>query len=996
MRADNLLAGILLALIIISSASASGLNETAEPAPAEPQQAAGLGIFNMSYAERVYQHSNQSFSFNTGSYTGNRSLVLRIGETIHEPGNQSFFSLLLNTDSVGNHRIDVILMLDNETLHNASYEYEVTDDWDNDGYQPIWLGGSDCNDTNPLVNPGQQEILNNGLDDDCNPATPDEQILITPSKQRYRLSESISLTIDAPEEASVHLSVYNTATNTVAYQNAISGSFPKTIKLTGITKQGNYSINIEEDGFLEEVSGFEVYNSISADISAFPDELWMKEEVVFTAKNAEGGFSPYKYEWKLGDGKTGEGKEIKHTYTKSGAFTASLTVTDSQGNKKAFQKAISLEGTYPVTFTVKDKESKKALSGIQVFVEGYTHTTNSNGQAVFNIPKGEFTAKVFDPYYEAAHFDFEVKAKSSYTLEITKLFIDETPPRITLLAPADEEVVQKGIVSFEFRGKDQSPFSCELMLTSDGVWWESRLKLELIENNTQKSVSLDNFVEGDYRWRLSCEDELGNRGDSEAWDFSVFIGPNDKAYAEYLDRLEEIKNQSQSGIAEVEALLQSSLGLPPLAKEVAELLGWQTSLNFVKNKLVYLERDSFNVRYRKDNWTGKLELANNYSIEAGALYDGLIRHIEVDSKDTKIFYPDEAEVDIIIKGFLEAQGYPEGRFNLNPYILRNRAAQTNLKVTTAFYHVRIEHMSGEEHEYTLVQRQIAGNVSMKEFLLLLHFPKHIVEKASDVEFITPHTVLLEDPLIEVIPEGGQVVYMLPGHKSFEVLEASHLLILERDIVLEAGTKVTGLSFFDLLHISDRSGLYFLGTLIAVVLLGYYLLVSVGVINRLLCRVKGKPDYDLHDKIRGLIIEAREQLEQNSVSQAVVVFKEIEVFYSRLSERGKTQTIEEICKLASEINVAKISRLITNAVYLNENSRKPEAREVFNEILTFYAGLQDRAKLELEQRLNALKEAIAGEYGQQTHLCCGRPACSALHIVLISDIHCEGLCGVCSA
>ena len=33
-------------------------------------------------------------------------------------------------------------------------------------------GGDDCRDTKPDVNPGMTEISWNGIDDDCNPATP--------------------------------------------------------------------------------------------------------------------------------------------------------------------------------------------------------------------------------------------------------------------------------------------------------------------------------------------------------------------------------------------------------------------------------------------------------------------------------------------------------------------------------------------------------------------------------------------------------------------------------------------------------------------------------------------------------------------------------------------------------------------------------------------------------------------------------------------------------
>jgi len=49
---------------------------------------------------------------------------------------------------------------------------EAAIDLDNDGFDE----NEDCDDTNPNINPGQDEIVYNGLDDDCDPATLDDDL----------------------------------------------------------------------------------------------------------------------------------------------------------------------------------------------------------------------------------------------------------------------------------------------------------------------------------------------------------------------------------------------------------------------------------------------------------------------------------------------------------------------------------------------------------------------------------------------------------------------------------------------------------------------------------------------------------------------------------------------------------------------------------------------------------------------------------------------------
>ena len=53
-------------------------------------------------------------------------------------------------------------------------EFEAHVDADGDGYvSDLWGSGSDCDDGDPAIHPGATEVLFNGVDDDCDPTTPD-------------------------------------------------------------------------------------------------------------------------------------------------------------------------------------------------------------------------------------------------------------------------------------------------------------------------------------------------------------------------------------------------------------------------------------------------------------------------------------------------------------------------------------------------------------------------------------------------------------------------------------------------------------------------------------------------------------------------------------------------------------------------------------------------------------------------------------------------------
>src|SRR2546426_12668400 len=53
------------------------------------------------------------------------------------------------------------------------------------------------------------------------------------------------------------------------------------------------------------------------------------------------------YQWNFGDGGTGSGKTIPHTYASGGNFTATLTVTDTSGGSGSSSQTVPVQSSSP-------------------------------------------------------------------------------------------------------------------------------------------------------------------------------------------------------------------------------------------------------------------------------------------------------------------------------------------------------------------------------------------------------------------------------------------------------------------------------------------------------------------------------------------------------------------------------------------------------------------------------------------------------------------------
>lgn len=81
----------------------------------------------------------------------------------------------------------------------------------------------------------------------------------------------------------------------------------------------------------------------SADFSYNPPNPRVEETITFDASGSEDDGSITGYFWDFGDGKTGNGKIVKHSYSSPGTYTVILIVVDDDGLKSKAEKDIEIK-----------------------------------------------------------------------------------------------------------------------------------------------------------------------------------------------------------------------------------------------------------------------------------------------------------------------------------------------------------------------------------------------------------------------------------------------------------------------------------------------------------------------------------------------------------------------------------------------------------------------------------------------------------------------------
>lgn len=155
-------------------------------------------------------------------------------------------------------------------------------------------------------------------------------------------------------------------------------------------------------------------------------------KVVVDASDSEGSEGQdgtiQKYEWNFGDGTTSSGRYVvqNHTYSSSGQYTITLTVTDHEGDSDTFKRTVTMEGETPD----KPQEQEEKSSASKNDSDSSESNGNDSGddkdpskQSSEEVTPLEMMATVFRGNYSKREIERSVhKAMNRYDLPFTEQY----------------------------------------------------------------------------------------------------------------------------------------------------------------------------------------------------------------------------------------------------------------------------------------------------------------------------------------------------------------------------------------------------------------------------------------------------------------------------------------------------------------------------------------------------------------------------------------------
>ncbi|MEM4244694.1 MAG: FG-GAP-like repeat-containing protein [Candidatus Nanoarchaeia archaeon] len=166
-------------------------------------------------------------------------------------------------------------------------------------------------------------------------------------------------------------------------------------------------------------------------------------------------------------------------------------------------------GAVNFTYRVYDNGS---ISYCDLYINGVLNSTDDS------VDKGVdqyFEVELADGVYEW-NVGCNDSSSNYANSSVWRFTIDLAPPVVSLTTPVDYENLTNGNVTFTYNVSDSNIISSCSLYINDTL----NLTDDSVDKDTDQNFIVD-LSDGDYEWFVSCNDSLGNEGNSSTWYFNI-------------------------------------------------------------------------------------------------------------------------------------------------------------------------------------------------------------------------------------------------------------------------------------------------------------------------------------------------------------------------------------------------------------------------------------------------------------------------------------------
>jgi hypothetical protein len=713
---------------------------------------------------------------------------------------------------------------------------------------------------------------------------------VSTAKEIYKLGEGVNITIQAPQNSYVNVTIKHPAGWTLSEN--FFGSYPQTYTIAEsfINKAGVYEITSVLDYLAQPITKQVNFSIIKIDLTANETEIKEGESVEFTVdmEFPEGIF--WFYSLNFGDGTN----------------NVNIISPDEKNLTKIFEHKYSSANNYEIVLKLFKDANPDFTKTISITV------TESNS---------------------------------------TTTISDTNAPIIELLEPKQYEVINSTKIVFSYRAEDGENYvsNCTFELynktSNELIYNETNTS---IKDGETDYIHLKDFSNGEYFWVVDCYDNASNYDWKKRY-FSVELNSTStsnntnetanttSAQAEE-NESEGMLPEAQEALDKINEFLVKMESFNLKEKEAVDDLGLSDVLEKLKQEILRTNRDAFNVKYRRDlDNEGKEKRRQELLQKIEDLKKKIPIKLEVIDSDEYVKYSISSDISDITTNYLEAENLVLDRKRKDEFIKRNKEVQELMTVSIKTKHLKIEYLAGDIKKITLVKKSVSlTNKSLSQILEVI--PKDVAETINNTVFLVDYTIIKDDPIAKIDLndlEENEIIYWIDGFVDLKKVKDSDTILLSEVPELKNSGFITGFAIFNKNSRVDMKW-WLIAILIFALLLGY-LIYGFDIGKTLTMKISFVREKEVKD-IKELMNKALSSAKNNRLEESLRAYEEARESYSKLPDNLKSVVFGKMVKIGSKIDKAHIINLIKNCLEAINSNKYEVAHSLYQDIQEIYKKL----------------------------------------------------------